>query len=173
MLAHRFIAVAPGLMENDRTVFGRNLRERFGEHVVQNLSAQTSAENEEAERPEAACEAHRNGDVASGREDEVGLDFLEQRTALPDRLQHLDAALDGACEPLAAHALEVERMEFNAPAPDEAALHARRRADPDDFPAARLHYARHGKAGHHMPARAGCGDNENALFICILFRRHT
>ena len=159
-------ARAPGEPAGERA---REGHKRIGGHEEIGVAVH---ENDRA--LEILCgEAHRNGDVAPGREDEVGLDLFKERSALPDRLQHLDAALDGAREPLAAHALEVERMEFNALAPDEAAFHARRRADPDDYPAALLHYARHGKAGHHMPARAGCGDNEHALFICILFRRHT
>ena len=64
-------------------------------------------------------------------------------------------------------------MEFDSLALNEPAFHARRRADPDDSPAALLHYARHGKTGHHVPARTGGGDNENAFLICIFFRRHT
>ena len=93
--------------------------------------------------------------VAAHAEHRVRAARADDALALPERDQHPQAAGQRVQQTLAAQAGEADRVDRDAARRHELVLHAGRRAEPADAPAARLHFTRDREPRDHVTPGAG------------------
>jgi hypothetical protein len=109
-------------------------------------------------------DAARHRDVAAHAQHHIRLAAAEEAEAVGERAQHLEAALDGVLQALAAHAAEIDGVHGDAVLRHQVFLHAVRGTQPAHFPAALAHRVRNRQSGEDVPAGAR-RHNHQALHI--------
>jgi len=110
----------------------------------------------------AGRKARRHRHVAARREHDLRRPRAQQAAALPQGAQQQEATEQQRLQSFAAQPAEVNRIEVDAVALDQAALHAGLRSEPADRPATPAQRLGHRETRHHVPTCACGHDDEMA-----------
>jgi hypothetical protein len=162
LLAHRVTGhagLAGGAAEIGREAEQHALRQR-GQGFVRQQQRGIGIDQRERNAAQARHHAARDRDIAAHPQRHARFAARHDAQAGGEAGGQLEGAGQRVLQALAAHAGEIDRIEFDAVLRHDVLLHPERGAEPAHFPAARAHGLRDRDAGEDMPAGAGGHDDQ-------------